>query len=552
MVHEIHEKGIFEIIRNSAREIGIKTLGAYALMLVLLIAITATFILAQKRQTVVQNASYDASTRTFTETFDGSPSTPQPFTQIGQNNWDVQIHTRGELYNLQEMDAMHGSDCSAPPAAHHLTGAYEDSVFSCRNHLMTALNSGSYGVIYLTPNSMVDFSNGEATIAFEISTEKMSSRDWWDLSISPFLDTQPLPLLSDLSSGVDLQKPNNNSVVIATDNGEGGPNLKVVTNGNRIDYDGTSGSFNRAASEGITPGTNQMATRQPFKLTISRTHIKFERLASPTGTALVFVDTDVPTLSWSQGVVQFGHHSYNPEKDNAGVPATWHWDAVTINPAIPFTMIKANRRFADRSNPSISFSSQAPTNSYLRFSGYCAISVDGILAQKMTNDNHPEHMSSYMMPIATGKQNFTFAFGRDDWFEQDCIAKDFAIWTLTSSDNTVTTVPTILTPTSIPPTNTPTPSSITPTITPSPSPTPTKTPTPTPSPTPSPTVQATPTPTTPVQKQGDANGDNKVDVQDLSYLLTHWNKSDAPTADFNHDGKVDIVDLSALLSNWGK
>jgi hypothetical protein len=50
----------------------------------------------------------------------------------------------------------------------------------------------------------------------------------------------------------------------------------------------------------------------------------------------------------------------------------------------------------------------------------------------------------------------------------------------------------------------------------------------------------------------DTNGDNKIDVQDLSMVLSHWNKNDAPTADFNQDGITNINDLSALLSNFGK
>ena len=85
----------------------------------------------------------------------------------------------------------------------------------------------------------------------------------------------------------------------------------------------------------------------------------------------------------------------------------------------------------------------------------------------------------------------------------------------------------------------------------------------------SPTIQASATPTliqitiTPVQetpiptsiepqKPGDINNDGTINVQDLSYLLSHWNKNDAPTADFNNDGIIDISDLSMLLSNWGK
>jgi hypothetical protein len=50
-------------------------------------------------------------------------------------------------------------------------------------------------------------------------------------------------------------------------------------------------------------------------------------------------------------------------------------------------------------------------------------------------------------------------------------------------------------------------------------------------------------------KPGDLNGDNKVDIFDLSVLLTNWG-STGGIADINSDGKVDIFDLSILLSNW--
>lgn len=54
--------------------------------------------------------------------------------------------------------------------------------------------------------------------------------------------------------------------------------------------------------------------------------------------------------------------------------------------------------------------------------------------------------------------------------------------------------------------------------------------------------------------RGDLNGNNKVDIADLSILLSHWNQTGVPITqgDVNGSGKVDIVDLSILLSNWGK
>ena len=103
----------------------------------------------------------------------------------------------------------------------------------------------------------------------------------------------------------------------------------------------------------------------------------------------------------------------------------------------------------------------------------------------------------------------------------------------------------------------------TPTIMPSNTPTPKANPTPTlhptviqlPTDTPIPTIKITIAPSnSPVifAKPGDTNNDNIIDISDLSFLLSHYLKSDAPNADFNHDGKIDISDLSILLANFGK
>jgi len=50
---------------------------------------------------------------------------------------------------------------------------------------------------------------------------------------------------------------------------------------------------------------------------------------------------------------------------------------------------------------------------------------------------------------------------------------------------------------------------------------------------------------------GDINSDGRIDIQDLSRLLSKWEGSaDIGNADINKDGIVDIGDLSILLSNW--
>jgi len=126
----------------------------------------------------------------------------------------------------------------------------------------------------------------------------------------------------------------------------------------------------------------------------------------------------------------------------------------------------------------------------------------------------------------------------------------------------------------------------TPTVTSTPTPIPTATPTPTPLPTPTftPTPKPTATPTTAPQastgqssgqpssgsssspssssgssspqassggKRGDLNGDGKVNIFDLSVLLSGFNKTLA-RGDLNGDGRVTILDLSIILSGWNK
>lgn len=54
----------------------------------------------------------------------------------------------------------------------------------------------------------------------------------------------------------------------------------------------------------------------------------------------------------------------------------------------------------------------------------------------------------------------------------------------------------------------------------------------------------------PVRKTGDINGDNAIDLLDLSILAAWWGTANIDV-DFNHDGVVDLLDLSTLASAWG-
>ena len=411
-------------------------------------------------------------------TFDGAPPVPLAFTNGAfLDGWDVQVHTRDMQQSsgaVPGFNAQHGADCTGPPATHATGNSIGGAVFQCANHVMTAIQDDGYGVVYLTPPQMVDFANG-GTVSFDLSTEKLSTRDWWDITVSPFLDSQALPLLSELSQGVDLQNPNRNSIVITTDNGQGAPNLKIVRSGS-VQSLGGSG---QAASASIAGGTNQAATRQPFRLTMTPTHIRFERLGSATGAALVFVDQDVTSLNWTQGVVQFGHHSYNPTKDGAGSPGTWHWDNIAVSPAVDFTIGGFTSRWTQ--GGTITALVPAPAGSYLRFSAICRPVVNGLAATKMTDSDHPEHFSSYTVPVAAGAQSWSISFVADDWYMPGfgCLAKDYSIWNPGGTPSTPTQSPSpspAPTSTGVPPTPSPSPSPATATATLSPTATATNTP----------------------------------------------------------------------------
>lgn len=463
---------------------------SFLILLFLVVATLITFKQLHLIQDIRQQAAYDPTTKTFTETFNGAPTTPQPFTNIMQNTIDIAVQSRDwQTYlQLEPMESQHGPDCSAPIDAsgnlvtHHNDGNYDNAVFKCADHLMTSIIAGGYGVIYLTPNAMVDFSNGEAVIKVDVSTLRTSSRDWWDIWITPYDENIQLPFNM---GDVDMNGEPKDSVHISNDgNANGGgtgfhPDI-IKDFQSTDDFKAFSGDYN------WWTGYEQFMQTSPkkrttFELHISRTHLKFGIPAGQVddsgkpingGDAFWWIDKDINPLSWSQGVVQFGHHSYNPEKDctpdptmKSCYPDTWHWDNITISPAIPFSMIKADKRLVNVNDGGISFSTPAPANSHLRFSGVGTIQVsfdNGATYKPATKalssgivgvtGYHPEHMSSYWMSIPQGTTSVKFRFSADDWYNNGPYeAKDFAIWT---QDPNITLFPTF---TPAPPTPTPTP-----------------------------------------------------------------------------------------------
>lgn len=499
----------------------------------------------------------------FLDTFNGNPSTPQPFINDPSSAiWDVAVQSRdsGTWETLEEMDAHHGPDCGSPLDAsgnlvtHHQTGSYEQSVFKCKDHVMTSLNAGGYGVIYLTPNQIVDFTDGEAVIKVDVTTLRTSGRDWWDIWITPYDENLQLPFNM---GDVDLNGVPKNAVQIVQNNANGsGSGFAPAIYKNfqaTDDFKAFSGDFNWWTGYETFMKTSPKQ-RTTFELRISKNHLKFgipagqlDEAGQPIngGQAFWWVDKDITPLDWTQGIIQFGHHSYNPQKDctpdpskKSCYPNTWHWDTVSISNSTPFTIIKADKRMISNNNGTLTFNSPAPADSFMRFSAIGTVEYslnDGASWTKANkqpsstiNDNtyHYEHLTSYFVPIPEGSKQVQFRFSQDNWYTGPYQAKDFAIWSQSTSSTPVSPSP-----------------SATASISPSPSP--------------SASAAASPSPSPSPRKIGDIDGNNKVDIFDYNQILTDFGKtgtgliSDIETSGSSLN-KVDIFDFNTVLSNFGR
>jgi hypothetical protein len=313
----------------------------------------------------------------FFENFDIPTSSPQVFDPA---NWDVNVAVENggdgaEGWKAMEsMQAMHGPDCSPPTATHPINNQF-DAVFMCKNHMMTSINAG-YGIAYLTPNHMADFSNGESVISWDVSTFQSSGRDWWDVWVQPYNDNFATPL-EDWLPAFSGEPKRAMSIKM-----EGGTfSGAVVRDFNSEGLNKTTVGWKKVEDVLADYGfSKDPARRDTFELRISRNHIKFcmtkigNSTTTPTPVNHCWIDTNISDLGWDKGLVTIGHHSYNPSKDCTPnppldcYPNTWHWDNVSINPSTPFTMIKGDvKAVKSGTTDTINFPSPAPANANLRF-----------------------------------------------------------------------------------------------------------------------------------------------------------------------------------------
>ena len=328
-------------------------------------------------------------------------------------------------YVWQPMEAMHGDQCSPPPEVHAVLSD-DDAVFLCSDHLMTAMNASGYGVIYLTPAHLLDFSGGEAVVRFDVSTLRSSPRDWIDLWISPYDDHLQLPLEEWLP---DLNGPPRHAVHVKMESLNGTTPFKAFVYRDFVEQD-LGGDWQTGYEGFLEPSALR---RDTFELRLSRTHMRFGMPAYD----FWWVDAEIADLGWDQGVVQLGHHSYDPTRHCPSCgPNTWHWDNVSLSHAVPFTMLRADRRYVDADTArAVHFPAPAPEGARLRFAGVgrnVEVSFDGggsweraqLQAQRRYDYGR---FQSYWTPIPPGVASVQVrgegATPGDPW-----MVRDLSIW----------------------------------------------------------------------------------------------------------------------------
>jgi hypothetical protein len=411
----------------------------------------------------------------------GMPASP---TMWQPSNFDVQTHIREQNTSggfIDQHMADHGADCSAPPAQHSIN-TWQQAVFACHMHVMTAIADEGYGEVVLTPDHMADWSAGPVTIGFSVSTLRTTSRDWITVTVSPFGEQLALPFdfgdvdlagmprhYVELKSGLEEWNGVQTNWQMARE--DPGNDFGDLQNGEWPYFE---------EATGITPSAS---TRTPFELTISKSGYSFRVAPSSpvAGGKVLLSGSWSKALTFTQGVVQFAHHSYNPNKCDVVaircVADTWHWSDFSISSAVPYTLLRPiDHQVVSEPGGVVTFASPAPSGSFLKFAaiGSVQVSYDGgktyAAAVKAPLDGYgstDEHFNSFLSPVPAGASSVLLKL-TGGWYGPG-MARDSSL-----ISQTLAGAP--------PPTPTPTPVPPTPTATPTAPPSPTPGPTPTPIP----------------------------------------------------------------------
>jgi len=377
----------------------------------------------------------------FFETFDGDPNQPGQWTD---ENWDLTIHQRDQdkLYEMAPMPADHGANCEPPPATHTIT-AFEDNLYICKNHMMTAnygvSDNGGYGLVYFAPNRLIDTTE-DWFIKFDMSTYRVNpARNWVDVWIVPFDKNLQLAIHE---FDPDLQGAPIEGVQIRLRQ-ENYFSITIHENGNET----------HLPFDNFTQYHDVLEMSKKNRSTFYFGVVQGQLKVGLPEHGLWWHDQAAPDIfrrsAWKEAAVQFGHHSYTPDKlcEFSFFPSacaqhgadTFHWDNMMMYPTKPFDLVQGSPRLITPSTAVKTFTPDrpAPAGSYLRFAGIgenLQVSFDnGATWQAAQEQAHSKtkqnnHFRSYWHPVPTGTTEVLFK--GENWFngELEWAARDISFW----------------------------------------------------------------------------------------------------------------------------
>jgi hypothetical protein len=302
----------------------------------------------------------------------------------------------------------------------------------------------------MTPPAVADFSAGPARISWDQSTLRTSSRDWVYVTLTPFGEHHEMPYLN-----TDQHIPPHNIRVLL-----GGANTFVLSeqiNGRdvAIPQQDSFRTWNDVFAAQTSPLTESPTRRDKFEITLDAQTISFCMPnyqgfnGDPTfcwARNVRLPEALSPSVWGNQATVQITHVTYNAEKscedealrngydansvldqynivhnawgDAHCPPNTWHWDNVSVSPAVPYTVIQSQPQDLYVTTPSattVTFAQPAPAGAYLSFVSWgatpqLAVSFNGGATwtpptfQQSTALAHPEVGENVFMPIPPGQQ----------------------------------------------------------------------------------------------------------------------------------------------------
>jgi hypothetical protein len=139
---------------------------------------------------------------------------------------------------------------------------------------MTAIKADGYGVIYLTPPALLDWSQGEATLRWDMSTQRGSIRDWVDVWLTPYADHLNLPLEGDFVPDLAGSPPTFLHLQMGAFNGESTWTLTALQNGVTTNL-GPSWGFTWPSIEATvqSAGGPSAVRRDTFELRVRDGHV---------------------------------------------------------------------------------------------------------------------------------------------------------------------------------------------------------------------------------------------------------------------------------------